>query len=235
MMTESLLLVGDIHGCAAQLQALLDNNGAHQGRRVIFLGDYVDVGHDSKGTIDSLIAFSETRPESIFLRGNHDAALERYLLHGDFAGYAAVGGLPTIRSYCGEVFDDVRQALKSAIPPEHEAFLADLQTFVESDAYLFSHCGYAPEDPLDRSFTNMVLQSHQALFLGGASLRKLAVCGHYFQRTLVPFISDRVICLDTGCGILNGPLTALQLPELLIVQVHPDLHSTTTRALDRQA
>ena len=49
------------------------------------------------------------------------------------------------------------------------------------------------------------------------------MCGHYFQQTRRPHISDGIICLDTGCGILNGPLTAALLPERQLIQVSTDL------------
>jgi len=189
----------------------------------VFLGDFVDVGQDSPGVIDLLLAFRAKRPETVFLQGNHDVGLLTYLRSGDFAAYAEAGGIATIRAYCGEVHGDVRAALERELPQTHCGFLRDLTPYFETKDYLFSHCGYSPESPLDRSVETMVLQSHQRLFENSVPLGKLAVCGHYFQRTRRPFISERVICLDTGCGILGGPLSAVLLPDFRIVQVSTDL------------
>jgi len=220
----SFFVVGDIHGCSAQLRVLLERRELERNRRVVFLGDFVDVGPDSPGVIDLLLAFRMQRPDTVFLLGNHDLGLLTYLRSGDFAAYAAAGGIATIRAYCGVVHGDVRATLEREMPETHRAFLQDLAPYFETNEYLFSHCGYSPESPEDRSVEAMVLQSHQRLFENGAPLGKLAVCGHYFQRTRRPFITDRVICLDTGCGILGGPLSAVLLPGSGIVQVSPDLN-----------
>ena len=216
-------MVGDIHGCSAQLRVLLEHRELDRNRQVVFLGDFVDVGPDSPGVIDLLLAFRAERPDTVFLQGNHDLGLLTYLRSGDFAAYAAAGGIATIRAYCGEVHGDVRAALEGKMPMTHKAFLRDLTSYLETKDYLFSHCGYSPEWPLDRSVETMVLQSHQRLFENGAPLGKLAVCGHYFQRTRQPFIGQHVVCLDTGCGILGGPLSAATFPDFRIVQVSTDL------------
>jgi serine/threonine protein phosphatase 1 len=226
----TFIVVGDIHGCSAQLRVLLERRELHQGRRVVFLGDFVDVGPDAPGVIDLLLAFGAKRPDTVFLQGNHDFGLLAYLRSGDFAAYAEAGGIATIRAYCGEVRGDVRAAFERTMPQAHYGFLRDLKPYLETENYLFSHCGYSPESPSDRSLETMVLQSHQRLFDNGATLEKLAVCGHYFQRTQKPFITERVICLDTGCGILGGPLSAALLPDLRIVQVSTDLNLSISQA-----
>jgi len=231
----SFFAVGDIHGCSAQLRVLLEHPDLHRDRRVVFLGDFVDVGPDSSGVIDLLLAFRAEQPDTVFLQGNHDVGLLTYLRSGDFAAYAEAGGIATIRAYCGEVHGDVHAALERALPPTHCGFLRDLTPYFETKDYLFSHCGYSPESPLDRSVEAMVLQSHQRLFENSAPLRKLAVCGHYFQRTLKPFLSERVICLDTGCGILGGPLSAVLLPDFRVVQVSTDLSLSEGPSLRRKA
>ncbi|MGD0814878.1 MAG: hypothetical protein ABSA83_14835 [Verrucomicrobiota bacterium] len=150
-------------------------------------------------------------------------ALQTYVESGDFAAYAQLGGIATIRSYCGKVYGDVHAALVKCIPSAHHEFLADLAPYLETDEYLFSHAGYSPAEPLDRSVSSMVLHSHQTLFMGETPLPKVAVCGHYFQRTHLPIMADHIICLDTGCGILGGPLTAAFLPERCLWQVSPQL------------
>lgn len=214
--------VGDIHGSANQLARLLDVPDLFAGRLPVFLGDYVDVGDDSRQVVDSLLAFRAQHPDVVFLKGNHDIGLMDYLSGGSFADYASAGGINTIRSYCGRVYGDVRLALRQAVPPEHLEFFSGLRDFFETSDYLFSHAGYASGAPLDRSVTNMVRAAHLELFSEAPTLSKVAVCGHYFQRSFKPFLGDRVICLDTGCGLLDGPLTAMTLPERVSVQVWPD-------------
>lgn len=226
------LAVGDIHGSASQLRILLSLEPWVSNRQVVFLGDYVDVGLESKEVLELLLLEeSRDRGDRSFLLGNHDAALLEFLQTGDFGAFAALGGIATIKSYCGEhVYGDVRQALEEAMPATHCDFLRRLLTVFETDEFLFSHAGYSPSAPLDRSVAAMVRTNHQDLFRGHLPLSKTAVCGHYFQQTHRPYVSERLICVDTGCGVLGGPLTGLALPERTAVQVWPDSTVTTLQA-----
>ena len=66
----------------------------------------------------------------------------------------------------------------------------------------------------------MVLVSHPELFQLRTLGPKLHVCGHYPQKSLIPFRNENLVCLDTGCGTLrDGRLTALFLPEMRFLQV----------------
>ncbi len=219
-------VIGDIHGCGLQLARLLEERYLMHGRRVIFLGDYVDVGPDSRSVLEQLISFEARHGDVVFLEGNHENALKLYLEQGDFGRYAECGGIATIRSFCGEVRGDVHEAFSKAICPVQVDFLSRLKTHLETSNFLFSHCGYSITHPENRSREMMVLASHQDLFKGAGTLDKVAVCGHYFQRTQRPFISESVICLDTGCGVLQGPLTAIELPERRLIQVSTNLALT---------
>ncbi len=61
-MTESvhrLLAVGDIHGCRNLLDDLLKEVAPDEGDRLVFLGDYVDRGPDSRGVIDRLLELQQ--------------------------------------------------------------------------------------------------------------------------------------------------------------------------------
>lgn len=215
--------VGDIHGCPQQLEVLLSNRELYRDRQIILLGDYIDVGPDSRRVIDLLVELRNQGTRVVALEGNHEAALKSFLSDGDFASYARIGGIATIQAYCGEIYGDVRAALDSALPLSHRQFLDSLETFMETAEYLFSHAGYSPSAPFDRSRDAMVLRSHQDLFTTQPTLNKTCVCGHYFQKTRTAHIGRRVVCLDTGCGILNGPVTAALLPERRLIQVTTDL------------
>jgi len=216
------LAVGDIHGSAEQLRTLLTFDGLYSSRHVVFLGDFVDIGPDSREVVELLLSFKELHHETTFLMGNHDLGLLRYLETGDFATYASTGGISTIRSYCGEVYGDVRSRLSERMPSSHRQFLEELAIYREDDEYLFSHAGYDPKSPTSRSREAMIVESHPAMFQS-PTLPKLAVCGHYFQSTHRPLITPKVACVDTGCAILQGPLTGLFLPELGAIQAWPDL------------
>src|SRR5205814_4783733 len=72
--------ISDIHGCSDLLKTMfevIDRDLMTIGRRRalhVFLGDYIDRGPDSSGTIDLLIDRAR-RHESIFLKGNHEEFL----------------------------------------------------------------------------------------------------------------------------------------------------------------
>ena len=96
---EVVVCVGDLHGCLAEVQSLWRNLAAHLGgarqlraASVVFLGDYVDRGPDSRGVLDWLVALQAARAREAaegggggthFLCGNHDFAMAAYL--GDAA------------------------------------------------------------------------------------------------------------------------------------------------------
>ena len=67
--------VGDIHGQLTMLRQMLEKlreQPLKESDTVVFLGDYVDRGEDSKGVIDTLLAFKTEHANCIFLRGNHE-------------------------------------------------------------------------------------------------------------------------------------------------------------------
>src|SRR3990167_5157122 len=73
-------VVGDIHGCIDELVCLLEGLPLEPSDRLVFLGDYVDRGPDSKGVVSYLIeAQRKGMPEMIFLKGNHEDMFLSYL------------------------------------------------------------------------------------------------------------------------------------------------------------
>ncbi|MBK8554434.1 MAG: serine/threonine protein phosphatase [Lewinellaceae bacterium] len=67
--------IGDIHGCNRTLQALLRQLSLVKGDILIFLGDYIDRGPDSRGVIDTIFSLQERGVRTICLRGNHEQLL----------------------------------------------------------------------------------------------------------------------------------------------------------------
>ncbi|MDF1666201.1 MAG: metallophosphoesterase family protein, partial [Planctomycetota bacterium] len=74
-MAGNTFIVGDIHGCAFQLDELLGliDERMKEDDHVVFLGDYIDRGPDSKRVIDLLLDFRvEYGSNVVFLKGNHE-------------------------------------------------------------------------------------------------------------------------------------------------------------------
>jgi serine/threonine protein phosphatase 1 len=93
-----LFAFGDIHGCNTELRVLLESlRSDHQvttADQFVFVGDYIDRGPDSKGVIDTLLAWKEEFPRTVFLKGNHEDMLLAFLGMGGSSGevYLVNGG-----------------------------------------------------------------------------------------------------------------------------------------------
>ena len=60
MAHERVFAVGDIHGCLDLLDRLMDKIDWHPSRdRLIFLGDYIDRGENSRGVVDYMVALAQ--------------------------------------------------------------------------------------------------------------------------------------------------------------------------------
>lgn len=215
-MAEKLAFIGDIHADSARLSALL---ARLNGRRLVFLGDYVDHGSNSREVVQILLQIANRDQNPVFLSGNHEIGLLAFLSGKlSFLEYAWMGGLSTIRSYVGKATDDVRAELAAAMPRSHFEFLSNCKPFFEADEFVASHAGINPDHPESRDLAAIVLGRHPSLFHNDLQLRKLVICGHYLQSSLTPFVSSGVVCLNTGCGTIDGPVTALLYPEMTILQ-----------------
>jgi serine/threonine protein phosphatase 1 len=211
-----LAVIGDIHGDAIRLRRAIDVLARDSDTHIVFTGDYVNRGPDSKAVLDLLIGLREDRPSSVtFLRGNHEAALMAYLNGGELSDFAAHGGLATVRSYLASVRTGALDEFRSSFPEAHRDFLESLACFYESDEVLISHSGFNPAFPDDRSNYAMYGGSYPELFeYRGPWPRGITVCGHYVQGKGQPYLSRHFICIDTGCGTLpGGLLTVLDLPS----------------------
>jgi serine/threonine protein phosphatase 1 len=213
---NNLAIIGDVHGESDQLAALL---ARLEGRRLVFLGDYVNRGPNSRGTLDILLGVQNSDPSSVFLIGNHDLALLEFLSgRRAFHEFAMLGGISTIRSYLSRAMRDVRLELLAKFPLEHHRFLVGCQTFFEEPDLIVSHCGINPSNVGSRSVMDMVTGYHKEMFSDEFQPSKLVVCGHHAQASGVPYARGNVVCLDTGCGTASGPLTALLIPERTFIQ-----------------
>ena len=63
------------------------------------MGDYINRGPQSADVIDFLIYLAASPGHTTFLRGNHEAAFERFLNGGPVADFLRIGGAATLRSY----------------------------------------------------------------------------------------------------------------------------------------
>ncbi len=204
--TMRTLVIGDIHGMSGALDALLAAVAPTPHDLVVFLGDYVDRGPDSKGVLDTILRLRETH-RVVCLRGNHEIMMvEARRNPSEIKNWLGVGGVQTLGSY----LTPGQRATFEAVPAEHWAFLEnDLADYLETDTHIFVHAGLEPNAPLDE-------QTELFLFweFVNAPVRhesgKVMVCGHSTQRSGVPKAWPTTICLDTA-AYAGGWLTCLHL------------------------
>lgn len=204
------LAIGDIHGCAAALTALLAAVKPAADDQIVALGDYVDRGPDSRAALDLLIELHATG-RLIALRGNHDLMM----LHArewDVAGevWLACGGRPTLMSYGAT---NPREADLQRVPPAHWDFLERACiNYFETATHLFVHASLYPELPLRDQPESMLLWEKLYGPIEHVS-GKVLVCGHTRLNDGLPVSWGKTVCIDTGAYLDEGWLTCLHVEE----------------------
>ncbi len=215
--------IGDIHGRRDLLDSLLDAiaaDGAARGPAdtlVLFLGDLVDRGPDSRGVVDRLIAYSREAPATRFLMGNHEEVFLRAVA-GDLKALRfliRIGGRATILSYgLSEEeyqtldFEELAAVLRERVPAEHVAFLSAFEDQVEIGDYLFVHAGIRPGVALAAQQASDLRWIRNDFLLHRERFDKLVVHGH----SITPEVDlpPNRIGIDTG-AYESGRLTAIAL------------------------
>ena len=214
--------VGDIHGRADLLNRLVDTilediaRGGFEGRPIlIFLGDYIDRGFQSKDVIDILLGEKMSRFETYFLKGNHEAAMLQFLRDPSIGPrWSEFGGAETLVSYgvrpprMRTSMDEwalASQQLNDVLPPEHLRFLTGLDISVRVGDYVFVHAGVRPGVPLDQQTEYDMLWIRDEFLSDGRALGAVVVHGH--TPASKPHRDSRRVGIDTG-AYLSGKLTA---------------------------
>ncbi|MDA8137838.1 MAG: metallophosphoesterase family protein [Desulfobacteraceae bacterium] len=209
---EKLFAIGDIHGCYLQLVKLMERlafDARHD--TLVFLGDYINRGPQSRQVIDFLLQVKSTCPRSVFLMGNHEHLLLSYAATGDVEilhNLRGMGAEETLKSYDHA---PVRSLLDlSFLPPAHLEFFRSLQVSFRWGPYLFVHADEAEENSSE-AHLGEVLASRRLVkecqLLEGC----VRVFGHSPLET--PLVAPDRIGIDTGAAHGNL-LTAVELPAL---------------------
>ena len=80
VMRSRYIIIGDVHGCLAELQALLERIDLQADDTVVFVGDLVDKGPDSPGVVRWIREFAEAYPV-LLIEGNHEEKHRRWRHH----------------------------------------------------------------------------------------------------------------------------------------------------------
>jgi hypothetical protein len=214
---ERTIVVGDVHGCADELQQVLHDCGYARGDRIVLVGDVVAKGPDSQAVVQLL---REEGGRAVL--GNHDAH--------------ALKARDEWRKGEREKVKAERRQLIDTLTEADWAFMEALPLFLrlgperagEADTVVV-HGGVVPGVPIERQDREHLL-TLRSIRDDGMPSKKIEgrpwaavwtgperiVFGHDAVRGLQQ--EPMATGLDTGC-VYGGKLTALLLPERRLVSV----------------
>lgn len=217
--------VGDIHGRLDLLQPLVEaiaadlHESAATRKVVVFLGDYIDRGPDSRGVLRLLSGLSVVKGiEWRFLKGNHEQAMLGFLEDPSAgAKWCEYGGDNALRSYGLRVPDlahrteawaRVAADLRHKLTARETEFLENLELSLTVGDYFFSHAGARPGVALDRQSAEDLMWIRQPFLKSQTVFEQVVVHGH----TPTPRVhaDHRRIGLDTK-AYDSGVLSAARL------------------------
>ncbi|HEV3361909.1 MAG TPA: polynucleotide kinase-phosphatase [Pseudonocardiaceae bacterium] len=224
-------VIGDIHGCRAELESLLtelgyrishDPVGARhpEGRRAVFVGDLVDRGPDTPGVL-RLVMGMVAAGTALCVSGNHEAKLLRALRGRDVR---VTHGLAESLAQLGEESEEFRAEVERFIDGLISHYVLDGGRLVVCHAGLIE----AYQGRASRRVRDFALygQSTGETDEFGLPIRypwaneyrgkAMVLYGH--TPVPAPEWVNNTLCLDTGC-VFGGRLTALRYPERALVSV----------------
>ncbi|MGW2076015.1 polynucleotide kinase-phosphatase [Streptomyces sp. NPDC001939] len=218
-------IIGDIHGCASELETLLTRlgyvDGVHpEGRTAVFVGDLVDRGPDSPGVLRRVMAMVKSG-HALCVPGNHENKFGRYL-KGRKVQHTH-GLAETVEQFAGES-EEFTQEVAEFVDGLVSHYVLDGGKLVVCHAGLpekyhgrtsgrvRSHALYGDTTGETDEFGLPVRYPWAEEYRGSAAV----VYGH----TPVPQATwlNNTVCLDTG-AVFGGKLTALRWPERELVDV----------------
>ena len=212
---SKIIAIGDIHGELHKLQNLFDKLSINVNDTLVFLGDYIDRGENSKGVIDYLLKLSKDY-NCVFLKGNHEMfAMDglkftegRLGLTHMFNSWMNNGGVACLRSYCRDgLYMDKPGEIVEEMFIDHGSFFDNLQLTYETDNHIFVHGHLAHElDAEDQEEWQCVWGRYDDIWPHKSG--KTVVCGHTIQRDGAKNEGFK-ICIDTGSFLLDGYITAM--------------------------
>lgn len=217
--------VGDIHGCLELLRQLeaaiaddVASSGAHLDNYVVYLGDYVDRGWQSRGVVEHLAQPRDDGLVRVHLLGNHDLWLRDFLRGVPVApGWLRYGGDGTLVSYGVRLapgadeesrLEATREALVAAVPASHVEFLERLELAFSFGDYFFCHAGVRPNLPLAAQGEEDLLWIRDPFLEWRGDPGKVVVHGHTIDKH--PTLRRNRIGVDTG-AYSTGNLTCVVL------------------------
>jgi serine/threonine protein phosphatase 1 len=234
--------IGDVHGRLDLLERAVEAIGEHVGDapfRVIFLGDYVDRGPDSRGVIDLLMELQRRWPV-VCLKGNHEELMLQAISQpagGRLRRWLEYGGDHTLASYGLDEDGDIA----AGIPREHLRWMSGLPRTTGDGHRIYVHAGLMPGTPVHRQNEQTFLWIRERFLQAKASeFEAHVVHGHTpiwegKPDPAAPELLEHRTNLDTAAfatGVLSiavfeaerpgGPVELLQIRGKAVGRILPD-------------
>lgn len=216
---ELVYAIGDIHGRADllnELFGLIRTDLAREGQSservtIVFLGDYVDRGLQSKAVIDLILAQDWGQIRTVFLKGNHEQTLLDFLEEpGIGPEWFEYGGRETLMSYGvtiprlisdGSQWQQMAADFKKRLPTDHRMFLKNLMSWFELGQCYFVHAGVDPSKPMDKQQDSDRLWIRDRFLENTKRWERIVIHGHTPEAQ--PIWNGRRIGVDSGAYITN--------------------------------
>ena len=201
--------IGDIHGMLDALREIEGKIARHAAQHgddaptVVYLGDYIDRGSDSKGVIEHLAA-NPRHFRQILLKGNHEE-----LAISDWGLWLDNGGVETLQSF---------GLTRPPLPPSVISWINQLKFFHRDGKWFFVHAGIEPQIALNAQNPSTLLWIRRPFLDWRGSMPEdvTVVHGHMPERKRV--VSDQRIGLDQG-ACYGGALACGVFSETALVDV----------------
>ncbi len=227
----NIFAIGDIHGCLSELTLLHKKILTHEKFDVkndllIYLGDYIDRGLQSKQVIDQIIKLRNNKIKIINLMGNHEEIMIDFLFNkkNNIENWLDFGADQTFKSYNIEVVDFIKDGFKDHIIDslrnklleemnnDHIDFFKNLELTYSTEKYLFVHAGIDPKKNLKEQVKKDYLWSRSDVFFDkDFKSEKIIVHGHTPEPNIIN--NSNRINIDTGC-YFSGKLSCVYLNDI---------------------
>ena len=232
---KRVYVIGDIHGCPREPEVLLQhlekNEGLNGDDLVIFLGDYIDRGPDTKAVVELMLDFRTRYPRTRYLKGNHEDMLLDFLGFGGNLGQAFLynGGLETIQSYGITVFAPPGEMV-GAMPPSHFKFYCELESILVIENFICVHAGLNPLRDLHAQNDSDAFWIRDDFLNNVHTFKRTVIFGHTPHREVFQHLPYK-LGLDTGL-VFGNKLSCLELVSGKLFQITRNAESVAESELD---
>lgn len=211
---RKLFAVGDIHGCYDRLHRLLEKLPFDREQDLlVFLGDYINRGPQSREVVAHLCSLAENGTRIIPLMGNHEYLLMEYQKAADPSLVPMLRHLQveeTLKSYNLKDLTGLHRL--AGMPPRHREFFSGLRPCFMTDTHIFVHAGLYPGIPVAQQDFQSLYEMRGVFLQSDHDFGRVVVFGHTPFTT--PLVTRTKIGIDTG-AVYGNMLTALELPAMI--------------------